>query len=210
MDLLNMDIYQWTCILAKMSSAQYVLDMMPKSAIKSSASDVRKCGLDNVSLQGLFLEFGVASGNTINEMSSLFPSHKFYGFDSFGGLPETWRSGFEKGIFLQKTAPDVNNNVELIVGLFNETLPNFLWCHKDDIAFLHIDCDLYSSTKTIFDLCADRIKSGTIICFDEYFGYPSWQEHEHKAFVEFTEEHDIHFEYIAYNMNHEQVAVKIL
>jgi hypothetical protein len=40
----------------------------------------------------LWFEFGVASGNTINYIST-FTNDKVYGFDSFEGLPEKWRDG---------------------------------------------------------------------------------------------------------------------
>lgn len=73
---------------------------------------------------------------------------------------------------------------------------------------MHIDCDLYNSTKTIFDNLAPRIKSGTIIVFDEYFNYPNWQQHEYKAFQEFVEDNNIKYEYIA--IGYGQAAVKIL
>ena len=46
----------------------------------------------------LWLEFGVYSGRTINYISK-FTNDIVYGFDSFEGLPEKWRDGFDKGIF---------------------------------------------------------------------------------------------------------------
>jgi hypothetical protein len=46
----------------------------------------------------LWLEFGVANGTTINYISK-FTTDKVYGFDSFEGLPEKWRDGFDKGAF---------------------------------------------------------------------------------------------------------------
>ena len=46
----------------------------------------------------LWLEFGVASGISINYISR-FTNDKVYGFDSFEGLPEKWRDGFNKGAF---------------------------------------------------------------------------------------------------------------
>lgn len=74
----------------------------------------------------LWLEFGVASGKTINYISQ-FTKDKVYGFDSFEGLPEKWRDGFDKGAFSRNgNLPQVNNNVELIKGWFNETLPDFI------------------------------------------------------------------------------------
>lgn len=59
----------------------------------------------------LFLEFGTYKGESINFCSSLIPEAKFYGFDSFEGLPET--SGiWAKGNFdVKEKLPKVNKNV---------------------------------------------------------------------------------------------------
>lgn len=138
------------------------------------------------------------------------PGKIIYGFDSFEGLPETWHYGFLKEAFsLNGNLPQVNDNVRLIKGWFNETLPDFVKEHPEPCAFIHIDCDLYSSTKTVFDTLKNQIVSGTVIAFDDYFNYPNWQEDgEYKAFMEFVTENNLEFEYIA-RTNHQQVAVKI-
>ena len=95
----------------------------------------------------LWLEFGVATGSTINYISR-FTNDKVYGFDSFEGLPEKWRDGFEKGVFnMNGNLPQVNSNVELIKGWFNKTLLNFIQTHNKKVSFIHMDADLYSSTK---------------------------------------------------------------
>ena len=107
-------------------------------------------------IEGLILEFGVYSGNTINHIASMTPQ-KVFGFDSFEGLPEDWRADFPKGRFAA-ALPAVRDNVELVVGWFDATLPGFLARETNPISLLHVDCDLYSSTKTIFDLCRDRIR----------------------------------------------------
>ena len=155
----------------------------------------------------LFLEFGVFEGSTINFCSSLIHKAKFYGFDSFEGLPET--SGvWLKGEFdVKEKLPKVNKNVSLIKGYFNETLPKFLEEHKEKAAFIHIDCDLYSSTKAIFDNIYDRIVPNTVIQFDEYYNYPGWRNHEFKAFQEFCKKYNVEYEYIG--ISHMQVAVVI-
>lgn len=155
------------------------------------------------------MEFGVFAGNSINLLSAIKPDKIFYGFDSFKGLPEMWRDGFDKAAFNRDgNLPQVNENVRLVKGWFNETLPAFVKEHPEKCAFIHIDCDLYSSTKTIFEMLKNQIVSGTVITFDEYFNYPGWQEGEYKAFMEFIAWSGLEFEYIA-RTNHEQVAVKI-
>jgi predicted O-methyltransferase YrrM len=105
----------------------------------------------------------------------------------------------------------VRDNVELIVGWFDKTLPTFAESHKtESLALLHVDCDLYSSTKTIFALLAGHVVPGTVIVFDEYFNYPGWPLHEYKAFQEFVSLRKIKYEYIGLVPSHQQVAVRVL
>lgn len=100
--------------------------------------------------------------------------------------------------------------MELVVGMFEDTLPSFLEQHTDSCAFIHIDCDLYSSTKCVLDCLGDRIQAGTILLFDEYFNYPGWELHEFKAFQEFVQLRSVQYEYLAFAERNVQVAVKIV
>ena len=156
----------------------------------------------------LVLEFGVWYGRSINFMASKI-SGTIDGFDSFDGLPEYWRNYFDKGAFSLDNLPEVAPNVNLHKGWFNETLPEFLKSHSQEVRFLHVDCDLYSSTKTVFDLLGDRI-SNTVIIFDEFFNYSGWRNGEFQAFTEFLESRSLKFEYFGYCRYGEQVGVRIL
>lgn len=196
--------------LASQETAKYVIENMPTSIVTNNALDLLTYALSQVAIKGMFLEFGVFSGTTINHISAVKSDEKIYGFDSFEGLPEAWRSGFYKGIFATKKLPEVRSNVELIKGWFNETLPEFIKVHKEQCAFIHIDCDLYSSTKCIFDILRNQIVDGTVIVFDEYFNYPNWQEGEYKAFQEFINMSNLSYEYLGYNQENQQCAVKIV
>ncbi|MDQ3185012.1 MAG: class I SAM-dependent methyltransferase [Pseudomonadota bacterium] len=160
-----------------------------------------KYAIERAEKPGLFLEFGVASGRSINFIAANTEA-VVYGFDSFQGLPEDWRPGVGKGAFRKPAEwrPEVRANVELNVGWFEDTLPDFLADHHGDIAFLHVDCDLYSSTTTVLSLLADRLKPGSVIVFDEYFSYIGWEKHEHAAFREFIEKHQKNFDYILYQV----------
>ncbi len=64
----------------------------------------------------------------------------------------------------------------------------------------------YLSTAKRFDI---DIVEGTIILFDELYNYPGFQHHEFKAFQEFLECQNKVAEYLAFNANWEQVAVRI-
>ena len=161
----------------------------------------------HVILNGFWLEFGVFSGYTINTISTI--CNKIYGFDSFCGLQEQW-GPLRKGMFSTNgRPPGVNNNVELVIGMFEETLPKFvsnkiLLDKNPQIAFLHIDCDLYSSTKIIFDNLLPFIKKDTVIAFDEIHNYSHCLNGEMKALLETS----LKYEYIAHT-EYVQAAIRI-
>ena len=171
----------------------------------------------------LWMEFGVATGRTVNFISK-FTEDKVYGFDSFEGLPEFWREGYDKGKFSRKgRLPEVNQNVELVKGWFDDSLPKFIENNLKDtnkkVSFIHIDCDLYSSTKTIFDNLKDYIDNDCVIIFDELLNYPGFDgdKGELKAFYEFITENNVKYEWIGMygkplgmlGTAHEKVAVRI-
>jgi Macrocin-O-methyltransferase (TylF) len=194
---------------ATLDSADYAEANMAEAAVYTDKLAVLEHGIAQARRDGLFMEFGVWSGRTINFIAErrVGPVH---GFDSFEGLPEDWTREYRRGDFsTDGRLPDVRSNVRLHKGWFDQTLPEFLRENSEPVAFLHIDCDLYSSTRTIFDLLVGRIGSGTVIVFDEYFNYPGWREHEHKAFREFLAEHGLSARYLAYNEADCNVAAMI-
>jgi len=167
----------------------------------------------------LWLEFGVASGKSINYISQ-FTTDKVYGFDSFEGLPEKWRDGFDKGTFNQNGClPKVNSNVELIKGWFDQTLVEFIQEHNQKVSFIHLDADLYSSTKYVLDTLKNNIDENCIIIFDELVNYPNFdgETGELRAFYEFITENVVDYEWIGMNGKptgmsgyyHENVALVI-
>lgn len=154
-------------------------------------------------LDGLWLEFGVATGRTINYIATKAPG-VVYGFDSFDGLPEDWTPSLPKGAFEQERLPDVAENVHLCVGLFQDTLEEFLAMHGDDVAFVHLDADIYSSTKYVLFTLArhGRIRQGTIIQLDDVFylepGQALWYTDEFRALFEFVRRFGVEFEWLGY------------
>jgi hypothetical protein len=169
--------------------------------------------LQQACLAGLFLQFGVYQGESLKFIAERSDSYVF-GFDSFEGLPEDWFFQHDTNEFnLGGQVPQIQthrDNIRLIKGWFKDTLPAFeekLDCEV--ISFIHMDADIYSSTKEVFDSLGHRIVAGTVIVFDEYFNYPGWQNHEHKAFMEFVKTRNLDFEYIAYAPRQYAVAVRI-
>ena len=165
--------------------------------------------------EGMWIEMGVFKGKTITLMNmiknELFPNTKenFYGFDSFKGLPEDWKPGSPKGKFKTNIIPKIEG-CEMIVGWFEDTLPTFVKNNKGKkLALLHIDCDLYSSTKTTLKYLGEFITEGTIILLDEAIGSKHHIKHEYRAFKEYLEENNIKIEWLAYIANAAQAACKI-
>lgn len=123
-----------------------------------------------------YLEFGVYKGDATRCWSTLNrnPNSEFVGFDSFEGLPETWKvyqGSLRRGHFsTQGMTPKIDDRrVRFVKGWFQDTLPHFLK-NLDRIRQLVInnDSDLYSSS--LYTLCTLHpwMKEGTIIIFDEF------------------------------------------
>jgi predicted O-methyltransferase YrrM len=193
---------------AAQESAAFVLEHMPTAKVFWETQDTLRYALGEIKGPGLALEFGVATGGTLRIIADAVAADRTVaGFDVFTGLPETWRTGFPAGEFAQEP-PDISG-ATVISGLFEDTLPAFLGETDEPIAFMHVDCDLYSSTKTVLDLTGDRLAADAVLVFDEFFNFPGWQLHEHRAWTEFLARTGRTFEYLAYTGNNEQVVVRL-
>jgi hypothetical protein len=98
-----------------------------------------------------YLEFGVWKGASIDKWRKLnsHPGSRFYGFDSFEGLPEDWKADHPKGTFSTAgVTPKIHDaRVSFIKGWFQDTLRGFL--NETSVSnrlVINVDCDLYSAT----------------------------------------------------------------
>ena len=161
--------------------------------------------------EGIALEFGVYAGRTLQIIVDYFPN-KTFGFDTFEGLPEDWREGFSKGTFSVLNEPEIKGAV-CIRGLFQDTLSVFIARMLDqnlqEISFIHLDADLYSSTKFVLNKLNDFIKPGCVIVFDEFMNYPGFEGHEYRAYNEWRLEFARECTPIAFTDWHEQMAFAV-
>ncbi|MFT5500055.1 MAG: putative O-methyltransferase YrrM [Woeseiaceae bacterium] len=194
-------------IEAKQDTLEYIRKTMIDAPYFEKHPKLVRFVVGEAKKPGLYMEFGVGRGKSIRWIGAE-ADRTVYGFDSFDGIPEYW-NGNPVGAFAQKKMPKVPANVKFQVGLFNETLPTFLQEHSEPVSFLHVDCDLYSSTVTIFEALGTRLQEGAIVLFDEYYNFPRWQEHEYKAFQEFVAASGVEYEYIGWSATGQQAAVKI-
>jgi Methyltransferase domain len=179
-------------------TVEYLSARAPTAVGLDTAKDVLRRALKAAEkVPGAYVEFGVYKGSTVNFIAGLCPGKTIWGFDSFEGLPEEW-SGNTSAFNAAGALPGVRPNVTLVRGWFSQSLPPWLASQADPIAFAHIDCDVYSSTKAIFDAIGPRLQPNAVIVFDEYFGYPGWQHHEFKAFQEFVQASGVEYRYLYY------------
>jgi hypothetical protein len=186
---------------------------------------------DEVTIDGLWMEFGVFRGRSICNLASK-TDKIVYGFDSFEGLPESWDENNPKGFFsLNGVVPDGvidqedihpsdpspsktkswPSNIRLIKGWFDDTLPIFVSEQTENAALIHIDSDIYSSAKTIFKFLENKIVDGTIVMFDEIINYPDYKNHEIKAFAEFLLDTELDYQPLVYQSHgYGQACFRIL
>ena len=143
-------------------------------------------------------EFGVGEGESLDWLAAHKPAETpLFGFDSFEGIPEPWLdlpAGQWKSPAYVSHRPDVR----IVRGRFEETLADrdVRELLRPRLGFLHVDCDLYSSTRAVLEALATEIGPGTVIVFDELYGYPGWRRHELRALVEFCRRHLVEIEWL--------------
>lgn len=157
-----------------------------------------------MALDGHIMDLGVYKGESTRSLARIFPDRTIHGFDSFEGLPGDW-SFTLAGAFgeVRGRLLDVPSNVVLHKGRFDETLP--AWSRHyggTPISLLRVDCDIYASTKTVFDVVGPMLRPGSWIVFDELIGYRGWQHHEFRAFQEFLDGSGLACEYVAYGLTY--------
>ena len=197
-------------INAQWDSLQWALEHAGAGRIHGLPLDVLATALDAWDQQGLALECGVYFGRSLRIIAKASPG-MVHGFDSFQGLPEAWKANEPAGAYSTAglTPEELPHNVQLHRGWFSNTLPAFLATTPGELGFLHVDCDLYSSTRTVLEAVADRIRPGTVIVFDDLLGYPGYEQHELRAWREFSSAAGLSFEVLACCLMGREVALRI-
>ena len=166
----------------------------------------------NNQVSGDYAEFGCGKGSFIpayQESRKIKYNCTMWAFDSFRGLPPPSGAKDEHPRWIEgayKTPVDefrrfcnkaglLESEYQIVEGFYEETLAPAHPAGRvrklpESIAFAYIDCDLYSSAKTVLNFLAPRIKHGTILAFDDYFCYSSTAlAGERLACAEFLIEH---------------------
>ena len=155
-----------------------------------------------------YLEFGVASGQSFNWWLSKNDNNesRFYGFDTFTGLPEDF-GPYKKGTFNTNSTPDIKDSRgRFFQGLFQQTLPEFLTTFDNTKkTVVMMDADLYTATFFTLSGFAPFLKKNDIILFDE-FVVPT---HEFMAYQQFVDCYYFDLELIGAASNFYFAAFKV-
>lgn len=184
--------------------------------------------------------FGVYSGNTIKEIAGYLDKYninynKYYGFDSFVGLPEEdesvhatsyWYKGNFSSLDYYNTSSvetakqKIENrltgvrNLKLIEGFYKDSL-NLKLIKTENLqpfSFVEIDCDLYISTKEVLEFlfANNLILNGTVLFFDDWADGLKINGGEPKAFFEMTSAYKINWREINQDSSPDNFAVELL
>src|SRR5271168_1332938 len=158
-----------------------------------------------------YLEFGVFEGESIRHWSNINSAtqSRFFGFDSFEGLPEKWKDGEGKGAFyLAGATPKIDDTrVEWVKGWFENTVPQFACAFTpQNRLILHLDADLYSSTMIALMHFTRFMQSGTLLLFDELYD----RDHEFKALVDWQQIIKKSFRALAQMENYSKTCFELL
>lgn len=191
------------------TSLNFVECNLEHALLFDARSQLHAYALSKMPSEGLVLELGVFNGDSINAladaMTRLGDPRPLYGFDSFEGLQEDWY-GHEAlaGTFDRHgKLPQVREQVQLVPGWIDDTLPPFFDAHPEMIAFMHIDTDTYTPCRRILELSKRRLGAGTIVIFDELLAYPGWQHGEYRALCETI---DQPYQFIAFAGHHAAIV----
>ena len=168
-------------------------------------------------VEGDYLEFGVWKGRSFAEAYHEIPKGfeytrqwdstkhpcRFFAFDSFEGLPEIKGADeggpFKKGEYscgqenflAYLASQSVNlNEVICVAGWYNKSLTDEVKAKHNlkRARIIHIDCDLYESTRDVLNFCTSLIQEGTVVMFDDWFQYKgNPQLGEQRAFNEWLQ-----------------------
>ena len=154
-------------------------------------------------IAGDYAEFGSCSGTTFflayREAKRHGHDAKLWAFDSFQGLPRPSESDHHPSWIEGKMVTTVDEfhaicskrgiprkKYELVEGFYEETLPaRSATDAPTDIALAYVDCDFYTSTRSVLDFLEPRLKHGMIVAFDDYFCWSAKQvSGERRAMLE--------------------------
>jgi O-methyltransferase len=151
--------------------------------------------LDFNGIGGDYAEFGCCGGTTFSIAHKILSKNlpdastvHLWAFDSFQGLPEptgtdeTHRFWFKGNLNMSLDAFHKTcqrrgiprSAYTTVPGFYEHSLaPSAVGPRPTRLRLAYIDCDMYSSTKTVLEFLKPRLQHGMILGFDDYYCYSS-------------------------------------
>jgi hypothetical protein len=101
-------------------------------------------------------------------------------------LPHEWDQWSPKGSCAAARPLDLPDNVELVDGLFSDTLEGFLEAHPGPVGLVNLDCDLYCSSIYVLHCLKDRFVTGSMIALSAMCLFPTLAQE--KAWARYLDE----------------------
>jgi len=154
------------------------------------------------------LEFGVFKGTSLRFFAKKLKKFKCVGFDSFEGLQSNF-GGLNADLLFRlngRVPRFMPKNTKIVKGMIEDKLEQFILTNEMNVKLIHLDLDVYSSTRYVLKTIKTKIESGTYILFDEMFGNPFWEKGEFKALQETFK--DSEFNWLAFGPNQALIQIK--
>ncbi|MCB0317360.1 MAG: class I SAM-dependent methyltransferase [Bdellovibrionales bacterium] len=185
--------------------------MLPDIRLYSLFSLAKHVCINNV--EGDFIECGVAGGGSTALLATVIKRYSkipraIFACDSYEGMPQPtehdkfygksaestgWGTGTcaapEESVLAVSQALGVGELVKIVKGYFEQSLPR-IKSEISKIAFMHVDCDWYESTKTVLNELYDHLATGSAVQLDDY---GQWEGVD-KAVHEFESKKGIKFD----------------
>ena len=84
------------------------------------------------------------------------------------------------------------HRITTVKGFYEDSLVKYSWNPEQRIVLAYVDCDYYSSTKTVLNFLSDKINHGMILAFDDWnCYYGDYERGQRKAFQEYSKKNGI-------------------
>jgi hypothetical protein len=184
-------------------STDYIENYLSEVLIFPSRERLWKYAVTLLEQKSRIIELGVYKGYSINCLAdySHMKDIDIWGFDTFEGLTESWfGTSFYPGSYSNDgQLPKTRSTVTLQKGDLSNTLPNFLKANDRKISLIHFDLDSRNITFTALNLLNSVIKDSTLLIFDEYHGFPSFENGEKAAWKDFALQENLSWRYLAFS-----------
>ena len=181
--------------------ARFWLHVQSKLRLNKSATnranretffDLAFTALQYNGIDGDYAEFGCYGGYTFAQAYEQaerrkHPAH-LWGFDSFRGLPapsgpedshprfraSRWATSVDEFHQICRVNRIPRDAYDVVEGYFEDTIGKLApGDAPTNLCLAYVDCDLYSSTRTVLEFLAPRLKHGMILAFDDYYCWSS-------------------------------------